>query len=98
MNVRVAASATKELGEAIRWYEERRRGLGAAFLDAVSAVLSRIQQHPDIGNSFAEADRTRRVLVAGFPYPVVYAVEPTHIVVVAVAHLRRRPGYWASCA
>ena len=94
MNVRIAASATAEFVEAVRWYEDRRRGLGAAFFDAVSAVLSRIEEHPNIGAPFAEGHRIRRVLIVGFPYQVVYTVRPTERVVVAVAHLRRRPKYW----
>ena len=94
MNVRIAASATAEFVEAVRWYEDTRRGLGAAFFDAVSAVLSRIEEHPNIGAPFADGHRIRRVLIVEFPYQVVYAVRPTELVVVAIAHLRRRPKYW----
>lgn len=38
---------------------------------------------------------TRRVLLVRFPYLVVYREEPARILVVAVAHARRRPGYGA---
>lgn len=38
--------------------------------------------------------RTRRLLVGRFPYQVVYRLRATEIVIVAVAHLKRRPGYW----
>ena len=34
------------------------------------------------------------MLVTGFPYQVVYILRPTEAVVVAIAHLKRRPGYW----
>ena len=95
MNVRIAASAIEEFREAVRWYEERRPGLGGAFLEAVNSALARIKEHPAIGTGSVEEGRTRRVLVTGFPYQVVYTVRPTEVFVVAVAHLRRRPGYWA---
>jgi hypothetical protein len=38
--------------------------------------------------------QTRRLLMTRFPYQVVYRVRPSEIVVVALAHLKRRPGYW----
>ena len=67
MNVRIAASAAAEFVEAVRWYEDRRQGLGAVFFDAVGAVLSRIEEHPTIGAPFAEGHPIRRVLIVGFP-------------------------------
>jgi hypothetical protein len=34
------------------------------------------------------------VVVARFPYSIVYKQDPDKIVIVAIAHQRRRPGYW----
>jgi hypothetical protein len=36
----------------------------------------------------------RRHRVRRFPYLVFYAVAPEEIRVVAIAHAKRRPGYW----
>ena len=36
----------------------------------------------------------RRHLSAQFPYAVIYLEKPDHIWIVAVMHLKRRPGYW----
>jgi plasmid stabilization system protein ParE len=36
----------------------------------------------------------RRILCAHFPYQLVYRIEAAEIVIYAVAHLKRRPGYW----
>ena len=94
MNVRVGGPASEELGEAVRWYEDQSDGLGVAFLEAVQRVISRIETHPEIGARVPDQQHTRRVLVTGFPYQLVYLVKPTEVVVVAVAHLKRRPGYW----
>jgi hypothetical protein len=41
---------------------------------------------------------TRRILLLGFPYQIVYRLRPAEIVIVAVAHLKRRPGYWKNRA
>ena len=71
MNVRVGGPASEELGEAVRWYEDQSEGLGAAFLEAVQRVISRIETHPEIGARVADQQHTRRVLVTGFPYQVV---------------------------
>ena len=94
MNVRLGGPASEELSEAVRWYERQSGGLGVAFLEAVQRVISRIETHPEIGTRLADQRHTRRVLVTGFPYQVVYVVRPTEAVVVAIAHLKRRPGYW----
>jgi len=82
------------LSEAVRWYERQSGGLGAAFLEAVQRAISRIETHPGIGTRLADQRDTLRVLVTGFPYQVVYILRPTEAVVVAIAHLKRRPGYW----
>ena len=86
--------ASQELREAVQWYEARRPGLGGEFFDAVADTLELIEVRPEIG-SVTSADRqTRRVLVPRFPYQIVYRLRPDEIVIVAVAHLKRRPGYW----
>jgi plasmid stabilization system protein ParE len=84
------------LTEAVRWYDARRSGLGGEFFDAVADTLSRVGTNPDIGTMMSSDGLTRRALVARFPYQVVYRLRPAEIVVVAVAHLKRRPGYWKS--
>jgi hypothetical protein len=50
------------------------------------------------GASISGDGLTRRALVARFPYQVVYRIRPGEIVIVAVAHLKRRPGYWKNRA
>jgi plasmid stabilization system protein ParE len=81
------------LAAAVSWYEERRAGLGAEFLDAVVRALNRIAELPDAGSPFPDL-KARRVFIAGFPYQVVYRIDADGIRVIAFAHLRRRPGFW----
>ena len=92
--IRTSEPASDEFSEAVRWYEARRSGLGGEFFDAVAATLALIETNPDIGASISADGHTRRALVAKFPYQVVYRLRPTEMVIVAVAHLKRRPGYW----
>ena len=92
--LRIAQPAVEELREAVRWYEARRAGLGAELFDAVAETIELIKDHHEIGEPTSADGKTRRALVLRFPYQVVYRLRPDEIVIVAVAHLKRRPGYW----
>ena len=85
-------SATAEMIEAARFYERRRNGVGFRFLQRVEEVCQRIGECPDSGSPVGRRDRRRTV--PGFPYNVVYRVEEQRVLVLAVMHHRRRPGYW----
>jgi plasmid stabilization system protein ParE len=88
-----AGPAAEELAAAVAWYEERRAGLGSEFYDAIVRTMNRIAEMPETGSPFSDL-KARRMLVAGFPFQVVYRIEPDNIRVIAVAHLKRRPGFW----
>ena len=92
--LRSIPQASEEFTEAVRWYEKRRGGLGGEFFDSVAAMMETIAASPEIGTAVGTDPRTRRVLVPRFPYQIVYHQRPTEVVVVAIAHLKRRPGYW----
>jgi plasmid stabilization system protein ParE len=92
--LRVHADASEELAEAVKWYEARRVGLGRELFDAVTDCVETLQATPEIGSPLSADRRTRRLLLPRFPYHVVYRVLPSEIIVVAVAHAKRRPGYW----
>jgi toxin ParE1/3/4 len=92
--VRTSKPAADEFSEAVRWYEARRSGLGGEFFDTVAATLSLVETNLEIGAMISGDGLTRRALVARFPFQVVDRIRPAEIVIVAVAHLKRRPGYW----
>lgn len=92
--VRIAGPASEEFTEAVRWYEMRRPGLGAELYDAVNATIEGIERQPEIGATAYEDHQSRRMLVAGFPYHVVYRLQADEIVILAIAHMKRRPGFW----
>lgn len=98
-SVRFEAEADAEYRAAGRWYEERRDGLGLEFFDAVDVTLDQITRLPQAGTlvPFVPTDlQVRRAPVTRFPYHVVYLETPSLIRVLAIAHDRRRPGYWTS--
>lgn len=90
--------ASDEMSAAALWYEERGAGIGSRFLDEVDGTLEHIERNPAIG---ARLDITeipadvevRRLPLRRYPYLIVYVSAPA-LTVVAVAHARRRPGYW----
>ena len=84
--------ADAELEEAALFYESRMGGLGKSFAAEVERTISLVRQFPDSGSPISST--TRRVLVARFPYAIVYRHDADLVVIVAVAHQRRRPGYW----
>ena len=86
-------AAEVELSAAADWYEARRPGLGRQFVDAVHAKVDDIVDGPE---RWPLSAGTRRALMTRFPYAVVYRVAGDDVVeIVAVAHLKRRPKYWA---
>jgi len=93
MTVRFHPAARVELREARLWYEERSPLSAVAFAQEVDAAVSRIAE-ATMRYPVAEHG-TRRVLLDRFPYNVFYRVGIEEIVVVAIAHQRRRPGYWS---
>jgi plasmid stabilization system protein ParE len=65
------------------------------FLAAVREARKLIEEHPNIGSAMRGAKRGERgLMVRRFPYQLIYYVRSDDIVLVAVAHTKRRPGYW----
>ena len=85
--------ATAELEEATAWYERQCSGLGGKFRVAVEDAFRRIIENTQAGSRYA-ATRFRYVLVRRFPYVVFYHDSPRLAHIMAVAHGRRKPGYW----
>jgi toxin ParE1/3/4 len=84
--------ARLEYRETALFYEARQPGLGAAFTREIETAIDRILEAPDLFR-FVEQD-VRRCLAHTFPYGVLYTVERDVILIVAVAHGSRKPGYW----
>lgn len=88
----VHESAGEELTAAAVFYESRETDLGAEFLHELSQSFGLIRAHPFAYSLYF--DEYRRYLMSRFPYSVVYRIEGHLVLVFAIAHLRRRPGYW----
>jgi plasmid stabilization system protein ParE len=84
--------ALEEYKEAALYYAERDPGLGLRFIEAVEQTIQRILEAPNRWRVIDED--VRRCLTRVFPYGVLYTIEPEFILIVAVTHCSREPGYW----
>ena len=97
MNLRVHAEAEKELLKGATWYDERQSGLGEQFIDEYQSAILRILATPRSYARISSARsrrNVRRCPLKRFPYFVAYELRDDLILVLAVAHAKRRPNYW----
>ncbi len=85
--------AADELDEAIRYYETKSPGIGLNLAAKVSEAFQRIERNPQL-YPFHKDTNVQKCFVRRFPYTVFYMELEEHIVVIAVAHQKRRPDYW----
>ena len=91
---RFLSPAEEEMTETALFYEAASSRLGNDFLDDIQQVIDRVRDFPQIGE-LIDSD-FRRSLLYRFPFSIIYTVEENVIVVIAVVHHGRRPGYWKS--
>jgi toxin ParE1/3/4 len=95
--VRYHARARADYDQAASWYESRVTGLGDDFADAVERAEAMVAERPEAWPKWptgAAGLDVRRCLLHGFPYGLVYMIHDDEVIVLAVAHQRRRPDYW----
>lgn len=96
--MRYLPAAHAELISAAEYYESKEPGLGLRFLDVVEAGVGRIIDHPlasPVSMLPGVKVAVRQHRVPPFPDKIVYVLEPEPLIV-AIAHSRRAPGYWAN--
>ena len=92
IRVELLDEAIAEARAAREWYAARSPGAADAFMAELDHALEQIAKLPEAWAPYAS--NTRRYLMRRFPFSVVYRKQKRKIEVVAVAHSRRRPGYW----
>src|SRR5690349_16594910 len=84
----------EELEAAAEFYRQRSPAAIFRLLDEFERTLRNIRQNPQLGEDYGDGIRRRRVF--GFPFDVIYMEHRDMLVLVALAHHSRRPGYWRS--
>lgn len=92
--IRFLAPAEMEIDEAADWYAAKDDGerLADDFLAELDRVVRQVHERPQAWTEIEPG--VRRVVLRRFPYALIYAVKPQEILVLAVAHHSREPGYW----
>ncbi|HCE42235.1 MAG TPA: plasmid stabilization protein [Lentisphaeria bacterium] len=91
-SVRFHPQSQIELFEAAQYYETQQKDLGKRFLLSIQDSILSIQINPLVYQ--LSDDNLRKCRVSKFPYGIVFRDGKEFIEVIAVMHLRRKPGYW----
>tara|TARA_R110001599_G_scaffold353795_2_gene597972 strand:+ start:117050 stop:117364 length:315 start_codon:yes stop_codon:yes gene_type:complete len=97
--VKIGKEAAQEFQEAAAWYEQGREGLGERFIAAFERALQLLEEdNPPLTPVGGEAGSkgARKLILHKFPFSIIVYELPISIVVVALAHHSRIPGYWKS--
>ena len=92
MIVRFQSYAAEELLHSARWYFAQSQIASENFLHEIDRCVLRISESPETFPKYFYG--TRRVLMKTFPYSIVFRIKPETIEIIALAHAKRRPGYW----
>ena len=85
-------AADEELAEAVLYYTEIDSELGVRFYGEIARLIQEVCTQPQRFRRFDPP--ARRHFSTWFPYAVIYLDQPDRVWIVAVMHLKRRPGYW----
>lgn len=92
MTIRFLRVAQAEFDEAVAWYQTASPGLDLAFRIDVAAKLETVRAYPMSSPELVPG--IRRASLRRFPYSLIFSIVEGGIVVIAVAHMRRRPRNW----
>ena len=84
--------AEEEIESARDWYAQQSLVAARAFLKEIETSVEQVMKAPEMWPLYE--DDIRRYVFRRFPYSLLYRVESSRILVLAVAHAKRRPGYW----
>jgi plasmid stabilization system protein ParE len=82
----------EEVNAAIDFYEADSVTRAAEFEAEFRRILREIKEHPEHGSRTLWGARRR--LLQGYPYSVIYFIQPDHVYIVAVSHSSQQGGYW----
>lgn len=90
MELELHPAAREEILEAVEWYSDRDPDVGRQFGDEVERILDGLELAPERWPQQRQFG-VRRIRLRRFPYSVFYEIESGRVLVLAVAHARRRP-------
>jgi plasmid stabilization system protein ParE len=91
-HVDIHPEAIAEAQAAQRWYRERSASAAEAYLAELDSAVEAIAENPEMWPRYVHG--TRRFMLHRFPFYLVYRETAGRLEIIAVAHARRKPGYW----
>lgn len=85
--------ANEEIDEAYSWYAKQSVRAADGFFEEYFAAIKKVGGQPKGSSPFLHG--TERIILDRYPFSIIFRELPHKIQVVAVAHAKRRPGYWA---
>ncbi len=92
MKVTLHPEARSEFFEAVEFYANESTSLAERFISEFEAATEEISLHPNRYRKTRRRSRLKEFRI--FPYYLVYRVLDDIIKIDAVAHDKRKPGYW----
>ncbi len=90
--IKLELQARRDFDESFDWYAKRSQAAAEQFVIAVDQALARIAKQPNLYGRIDAQHQACRLFK--FPFSLVFAVRSDCILIVAIAHDRRQPGYW----
>ena len=97
MTVILHPGAAADIASAGDWYERHREGLALEFAEEIDRALEVISENPETWLFWPGSPvefGIRRFMLPRFPFAVAYTMQGEQVIVLAVAHVRRKPGFW----
>ena len=85
-----------EMIVAAEYYESMQKDLGKRFLESVRSLIHQIQINPGIFKTLHRNIQLAKTSI--FPYGIIYREKNDSLEIIAVMHLKRKPGYWGKRA
>ncbi len=90
--IEILPAALEEAADARDWYERRNSVAAESFLSELDHAISQIAREPTQWPKFEHG--THRYVFPRFPFNLIYRVKEEVIEILAIAHQKRKPGYW----
>jgi hypothetical protein len=84
--------AAEEYAQSVQYYSNVHSDLGLRFYQEIERLIQDIRRDPARFQRFDPP--AQRHFSNVFPYAIIYAEHPDRIWILAVMHMKRRPGYW----
>ncbi len=95
MKLRIHRLAVAEIDHEVDYYESRHVGLGAELEYEIETAFELVLQFPEAAPQWKLRSDRRVLTLDRFPFTLPYQIVGDEIVILALAHTSRRPGYWS---